>query len=213
MVDELAASALRGGWDTALLAPIAEINQYLLETLRAAAVSEERSRAPRLLALLREDWARLDRPGLQRLADCPYLLLDVGFSQPARWERLFAGVMDAAAASGYFERTVAVALLRRALMLGWHLARSNRLGARVLCGMSSAAAERLGNCRLQDLELLAERGAATLTPCWEQQPRVWQQLLRAAAVGQARQLRSAQLRGLQLLAAACAPCGAEAGSC
>lgn len=212
MVEELQ-PALPGGWDPALLAPIAEVNQYLLEALRATAMASDRPRLPRLLTLLREDWIRLDRAALERLAACPYLLLDVGFSRPGRWERLAEGVMDAPAASGYFEGAGAVALLRRALMLGWHLARSNRIGARLVCGMSAAVAERLASSRLQDLELLAERSAAALAPRWEQQPRVWQQLLRAACLGQPRQLRAVQLRGLQLLAAACAPCGAEAGWC
>jgi hypothetical protein len=213
MVEELQ-PALLGGWDPALLAPIAEVNQYLLEALRAAAMASDRPRVPRLLTLLREEWTRLDRVALERLAACPYLLLDAGFSQPGRWERLAGGVMDApAAASGYLEGPEAVALLRRALMLGWHLARSNRIGARLVCGMSMAVAERLGSSRLQDLELLAERSAAALAPRWEQQPRVWQQLLRAACLGQSRQLRTAQLRGLQLLAAACVPYAAEAGWC
>ena len=91
-----------------------------------------------------------------------------------------------------------------------HLARANQLAARVLLGMSGAAAQRLAMIRLQELDALAEGAAASAVPRWEQQPRVWQQLLRAARRGQAPQLRAAQLRGLQLLAAGC---GGEPGSC
>src|SRR5580704_1852901 len=155
MMDDVPPVALLGAWDAGLLAPITEINQYLLEALRAAAIDAPRPRSPRLLSLLRADWARLDAAALERLAACPYLLIDAGFSQPGRWERLAASVMDAPAPSGYFEGPDGVALLRRTLMLAWHLARSNRLGARVLFGMSADCAERIGRSRLQDLETLA----------------------------------------------------------
>lgn len=212
MLDEAPLTSF-GTWDATLLAPVAEINQQLLIALRSAALDANGARLPRLLTALREDWARLDQAALERLAACPYLLLDAGFSQPSCWERLSGTVMDAPAGSRYLPAADATALLRRALLLGWHLARANRLAARVLFGMSAAAVEWLGSRRLQELESLAERGVALLGPRWEQQPRVWQQLMRAAMRGPALQLRAAQLRGLQLMAASSAGCGGELGSC
>ncbi len=208
MLDETP-SMLSGAWDTALLAPIAEINQALLEVLRAAAQDPTRPRVPSLLLALRGDWLRLDQAALERAAACPYLLLDAGLAQPSFGERTPAGVMERPA-SGYLSGAEGVALVRRALLLGWHLTRSNRLAARVLLGMSGTVAQRLAISRLQELDALAERAACGVKPRWEQQPRVWEQLLRAARRGPAQQLRSAHLRGLQLLAAAC---GSEPGSC
>jgi hypothetical protein len=193
-----------GVWDATLLAPIAEINQDLLAALRATALSDTQPRCPRLLAELREEWSRLDPAALEALARCPYLLLDV-FTAGRRWETFLGSVLEEAAPSGYFTAAEGITLLRRTLLLGWHMARANRLGARLLLGMSATCAERLGNTRLQELENLAEQGASGLAPRWEQQPRVWQQLLRAAAQGQALQLRAAQLRGWQLMAAAWTP--------
>lgn len=208
MLDETP-STLSGGWDTGLLAPIAEINQALLEALRTAAQDRSRARLPCLLLALRAEWVRLDQAALERAAACPYLLLDAGFASPSLGERTLPGVMDAPA-SGYLSGAEGVALVRRALLLGWHLARSNRLAARVLLGMSAPQAQRLALSRLQELDALAERAAGGVTPRWERQPRVWQQLLRAARCGPATQLRAAHLRGLQLLAAGC---GSEPGSC
>ncbi len=208
MLDETP-SMLSGAWDAALLAPIAEINQALLEALRAAAQDPSRALLPPLLLGLREEWIRLDQAALERAAACPYLLLDTGVAQLTCIEAASAGVMDAPA-SGYLSGAEGVALMRRALLLGWHLARANRLAARVLFGMSAPVAQRLALSRLQDLDALAERSAPGVKPRWEQQPRVWQQLLRAARRGAAMQLRAAHLRGLQLLAGGC---GGEPGSC
>ena len=94
MLDEMP-SALSGAWDTALLAPIAEINQALLEALRTAALDPSRTRLPRLLLTLRADWGRLDQAALERAAACPYLLLDAGLAQPSFGESPLRGVMDA----------------------------------------------------------------------------------------------------------------------
>ena len=65
---------LSGAWDSALLAPVAEINEQMLECLRllaaadAGAARPAHAGAPRLVALLREDWRRLDAKALRRLA-------------------------------------------------------------------------------------------------------------------------------------------------
>lgn len=200
---------LGGAWDQALLGPVADINERMLECLRHAALADAAgppglaavaSLPPPLLSLPAPLWQALDAAALRRLAACPYLLIDVGFGQPERWERWLPCAVRDAPAAGYFQGPEGVALVRRTLVFAWHLARSNRLGARVLLGMSPRAAERIAESRLQDLDTLAERGCPWAAPRWERQPQIWRQLLAAAAGPQA-QLRQAQLHGLQLLAA------------
>jgi hypothetical protein len=148
-------------WDGTMLEPVAEINAFMLETLRATAAAEEHS-SLRLVSGLRELWRELDAPAQQRLAHCPYLLLDAGFACRERWERPAPerGVMDGGGSHGYFASPRGVALVRRTLVFAWHLARSNRLPARVLLGMSAECAERIAASALRDLEALAELGAA-----------------------------------------------------
>ncbi len=209
MLEDLHPPPLSGAWDSALLAPVAEINEQMLECLRSvaleAAASDAAPAAPRLVTLLSEDWRALDAKAQRRLSACPYLLLDAGFAQPQRWEWLIsAQVMDATVRGGYFSGRAGVALVRRTLVLAWHLARSNRVTARVILGMSALAAERIANARLADLEALAELAPGWITPRWEQQTNVWRQLLAAGCRGHAPLLRQAQLRGLQLLARASA---------
>ena len=203
MSEDLQPAPVSGAWDSALLAPVAEINEQMLECLRqmAAEALPESGAAPRLVTALREDWRRLDAGAQRRLAACPYLLLDAGFAQPQRWDWMgAAGVMDATVRSGYFSGRGAVALVRRTLVLAWHLARSNRVTARVIFGMSALTAERIAATRLTDLEGLAELAPGWIVPRWEQQPNVWRQLIAAACRGQPLLLRQVQLRGLQLLA-------------
>jgi hypothetical protein len=73
-------------WDEGMLTPVAELNELLLEILRTLA-TDPRPALPRLVAELRPLWRGADDAALQRLARCPYLLLDAGFAAPERWER------------------------------------------------------------------------------------------------------------------------------
>jgi hypothetical protein len=211
MHDDFHPAPLSGAWDSALLGPVAEINEQMLECLQLIALDDAPD-APRLVAALRDDWRRLDAKVLRRLSACPYLLLDAGFAQPQRWDWMAAaGVMDATPRCGYFSGRGGVALVRRTLVLAWHLARSNRVTARVILGMSALTAERIAASRLVDLETLAELCPGWIMPRWEAQPNVWRQLIEAGCRGQPLLLRQAQLRGLQLLARAGAARGAADG--
>ncbi|HTW73817.1 MAG TPA: hypothetical protein VMD56_02720 [Steroidobacteraceae bacterium] len=219
MLEEPEMPPLGGAWDRALLGPVADINERMLECLHGAALAGAAgtlgaahtgvplepaagvaARAPALLSQLAPLWQALDAAALRRLAGCPYLLIDVGFDQPERWERLQACAVRDSPADGYFRGPEGVALLRRTLVFAWHLARSNRLGARVLLGMGPRTAECIAQLRLQDLDTLPERGCPWAAPRWERRPQVWRQLL-GAATGPQAQLQYVQLHGLQLLAA------------
>ena len=202
-------------WTQALLAPIVEINERMLERLHAHAcvcrASADRARAageaPELLQALLPEWCGLDSVAQRRLAQCPYLLLDAGFAEPARWQAAAGQVVQEAVPPhhepDFFVADQSwIALRRRALLLGWHLARAQPLAARVLLGMSPASAECIAASRLTDLEELAE-GAGRMAPRWEGQPQIWRQLLRASH-GAGEGLRWTLLRGLQLLAGASA---------
>jgi hypothetical protein len=188
-------------WDGASLAAVAEINELMLERLRESALqSQER---PRLVEALREWWCLLDDNARQRLARCPYLLLDAEFDCPARWQpaSLVSGVRDVRATEGYFHSAAGVAVVRRSLMLAWHLARSSRLTARILLGMNPECAEGIAGSALKHLEGLAELRPGWIVPRWEAQPLIWRQMIEAAVGGSDAALRRVQRRGLQLMAA------------
>jgi hypothetical protein len=189
-----------GQWDEELLLPVAEINELLLALLRdRAAIAAP---APRLIGDLRALWGQADHVALQRLARCPYLLLDAGFAEPACWERHTSGglIRDGGASGGYFESPDGVSLLRHALVFARYLARSHRPSARVLLAMVPECAEQLAARSLKELEALAGLAPAWIAPRWDGQIAVWRQMLQAAVAGQEEALRRAQVRGLQLMA-------------
>jgi hypothetical protein len=188
-------------WDEGMLTPVAELNELLLEILRTMA-TDPRPGAPRLVAELRPLWRTADDAALQRLARCPYLLLDAGFAAPERWEgmALEGAVMDGSRPRGCFASSAGIALVRHALVFARHLARSHRLTARVLLGLAPECAERIAVRSLRDLEALAEQCPPWIAPRWEAQPAVWRQMLQAAVEGP-EALRRVQTRGLQLMAA------------
>ncbi len=199
-------------WDRSVLENVSEINDQLLSYLAQQAGIAELSRQWPLLDELREQWADLSEGARGRLADCPYLLIDGGFAQALNWSAArVPGVQDGpdAAAPRIF-RDDAVPLIRRMLLLAWHLARSNRIAARMVLGMSQECAERLASYRLQELELLAELRPEWIRPRWSERLGVWRQLLLAAGGAVPGELRRAQLRGVQLLAASLIAPGSDA---
>jgi hypothetical protein len=195
------AVAKQGAWDAGALALVAELNEQLLELLQAAADTQAGA-GLRLIRALRAEWVELSASARQRLALCPYLLIDAGFTQPERWQSTVGvRVMDASAGHGYFTLHTGPPLLRRTLLLAWHLARCNRLVARIALGMSTACVECVAQYRLRDLEWLAELAPPWIRPRWENQPRIWRELIAAARGDNAVLLRQLQLRGVTLLAA------------
>ncbi len=190
-------------WDHSVLENVCEINDQLLSYLARQADIAELSRQWPLLGELREQWAELNEGARARLADCPYLLIDGGFAQSLNWSAAHVpGVQDGpAAAAPRIFCDEAVPLIRRMLLLAWHLARSNRMAARMVLGMSVECAERLASYWLQELELLAELRPEWIRPRWSERPGVWRQLLHAAGRAVPDELRRAQLRGVQLMAA------------
>jgi hypothetical protein len=195
------ASALAGVWDAAVLGPVREINAQVVDMLCEAAAAAGDGSAG-LLAVVRGEFLQAPAAARRRLASCPYLLLDAGFGESARWARP-PGVRDAPLAGAAEPAGVdcGVGLARRALVLGWHLARSNRLAARVALGMTPACAELVGGLRLRDLEAFAETDRGCVRLRWESRPELWRPLLRAALVERPATLAGLQMRGLQLLAA------------
>lgn len=197
------ATSSGSAWDAALMGPVAEINEQLLECLRSMAVGDGAPgfETPRLLQSTQAHWRRLDATAMRRLAGCPYLLLDLRLAQPALWQRTtIDAVRDQPQQDAYFSAPAGVALLRRTLVLAWHVARSNRLMAALVLGMSPAVADSLGARRLCELEAIAERAPAWMTPRWERQPVVWRQMIEAACGSDTLALRAVTMRGWQLLA-------------
>ena len=188
------------GWDPGLQAQIAELNAQLLELLRQRARAQPPGGVVPAFAGLGPLLQRLGEPALQALARSPYLLLDAGFARPGYWDGAVHEAEDSRS-GGWLAPAVDPDLVRRTVMLGWHLARANPYAARISLGMTPQCARVIARMRLRDLEMLVDRRAASCRLRWEDRPAVWRQVLEAAVNGPVGQLETLQLRGLQLLAA------------
>jgi hypothetical protein len=198
-------AATSGNWDIGLLEPLTAINERVLEALAAGAAAGGPSCSP-LCQAPNIPWRTLGLEARQRLASCPYLLIDGGFARPELWVRpLGSGVRDARPGGRAFAAVLGSSTVRCMLMLAWHLARANRLAGRIALGLSEPCAALIAAGRLRDMEALAEAGPWWISPRWESRSEIWRQLLEAAVCPRPGRLRTMQLRGLQLLAASVLP--------
>jgi len=172
--------------------PLAELNAEILEVLAGSHSS------------LQWQWRALGEAARVRLAQCPFLLADAGFSRPRLWSGLAgAGVHEAPPpvhANGQ-RCLLPTPLLRRVLLFAWHLARANPTGARIALGMCEACLRMVAASRFADLEALAERRPAWIRVRWDDRPEIWRAWLTAAAQESAAEFERLQLWGLQMLAA------------
>jgi hypothetical protein len=191
---------------------VADLNAQCIDFLAAMAAAEVRH-CPALFAGQAAFWHELPARARQRLASAPWLLVDGGFGDPARWRNLDQRMvhdLPAHQADAVFTGAGAADFIRRVLVLGWHLARAERQLARVVLGMSTACAELLARLRLQDLDWLALHRPGWVRPRWERQPQVWRHLLLAARDPGGAALTHVSLRGLQLMASSVLAAGGVA---
>ena len=186
-------------------APLTELNAECLGLLsaRAAEVVCNASNPPLLLAL-RAPWESLTSQATRRLAAAPFSLFDAGFASASRWLELRGRAVQELTPRTehiFFDPVAARSITRRALVYGWHLARSRPRAACLVFGCTNASVEALAACSLSVLEAAADRNAARLRPRWPHQLKFWRELLAAASAADDRRLHDLLLSGIQRLAA------------
>jgi hypothetical protein len=193
-----------GGWlRPGTLDTLLELNELGLALLADEAMRRGATACP-LLRQVADLWRMLDAPARRRAAACPYLLLDAGFADAARWRagaQPQVGDADSLAYTAFFTVSAASEVAQLVFTYAWHLARSQPAAARLLLGMPPACAALIGRCTLRQIRSLAESRSDWLKPRWPGRVQVWCDLLLAAAAGEGQALERARLRGLTLLAA------------
>jgi len=194
-------AATRSWLRSETLDTLLELNELSLALLAEQAGARGAAACP-LLRQVSELWRILDAPARRRAAGCPYLLLDAGFADAARWRhcaQLQVGDAHGACAA-FFTVPSATEVARLVFTYAWHLACAQPAAARLLLGMPPATAALIAQCTLRRIQALAESRREWLRPRWPARVEVWREVLLAAASGEGQALESARLRGLTLLA-------------
>jgi len=182
-----------------------ELNEQCLELLAEQSLASA-SQGSLLLRQVGDIWRTLDGEARLRAAACPYLLVDVGFSDPNRWRCMgapYIGDTMRASYGAFFTVSRALTVARQVFIYAWHLARSKDITAQLLLGMPTPCMQLISACTLPQIHGLAERHPDWLRPRWPHRVKVWRELLLAAASGEVVALENARMHGLQLLAAEC----------
>jgi hypothetical protein len=175
-------SCLRRSWISgAAVQSLLELNAECVQLL-AEQARDPRARPVPVLRPFAELWRSLTTMARQRLARCPYLLVDLGFADPERWRfrELAVRDLERAAYAAFFNIPRAATVARRVFAFAWDLARTEEVAARFLLGMPAHCTSLIRSLTVRELDELAERHADWLLPRWHRYPKIWRNLLVAA---------------------------------
>ena len=186
-----------------LLRSVRELNRRFLDLAGAGRSGGEwMPRVPADLAL-RIAGLTLDRRAA--LSTCPYALFDMRFCDDAHWRSaLQSGVTWRVNDVSHVDGGTAE-FVQLALFYSWHLAASSPHAATLILGMSERTARSFAGITLDKLPGLCESQRHHLSLRWAHCKSYWFAMTGAASVPESRNLRRAQLFGLQVAAAARLP--------
>jgi hypothetical protein len=184
-------------WFAAARKPLREINARLLELLALASHNpgaDSRSASGELHEILQH----MDPAARERAAACPYLLVDVGFQDGARWANAAIDLEPPVGTPAFFPQAQGIELTHMTLTFAWSLVRSHRDAASLLLGIPTAIAVIIAELSLQELQHIATGHYDWIRPRWEHRPEVWRRLLATANSVKASSLVHLGLHGLHL---------------
>jgi len=185
--------------DASCLEPVRELNERFLDLLaRAARLDGEHCQLD-IVRLHLDLWLGLPDAIRVRAAQFPFLLVNVHFERDEWWQQSADGHSDnGTVLSNVLPRKLAIELMHDALLLAWHIARSNST-ANVLLAMSPGVATAVANLRLCDIRRLAQSQHRHLRPRWEQLPLFWRHLLHAAGSSDGDAIDNLRVHGVQMI--------------
>ncbi|WP_157995386.1 hypothetical protein [Peristeroidobacter soli] len=140
---------------------------------------------------------------LAQIAHCPFLLLDIAFNDPTRWQiseddrvAMTRAVLPVATDP---LQTRLENLARAACFLAWHLARNDAIAARLALGATAQTAATIARLSLPDLLQIAtcEVHRGQVRPRWHDRPDVWHRLIYVARSSEYARVAPVTAHGLQ----------------
>jgi hypothetical protein len=181
-----------------VLASIQAINRDFLRIIAAAEFAHT-WQGQRFLGALSATIAGADADALAHALRFPFLFVDLGFSDTGHWDPVGARQRihdDDDVPARLKERLLPV--VRSALGLALHLARTDRDAALVLMGLSPEVADMLVARGFHELDTLTLIGMSVIRPRWHGLPVVWHQVFTADNAMPVESIRDFVLHALQL---------------
>lgn len=184
-----------------LVRSLLELNEQILQLIFAQSSTMD-AYSNMMLRQFKELWKALNLGGQERMAGCPYLLADLGFTQVQRWSGCEEPAKeDGLADAPFFTVPGVAALARQVFTYAWDLARTEEGGARIVLGMPAHCTAQIRSLTVRQIVELAEVHRDWLWPRWPRGGKVWRDLLLAAASGDIPQLERARAHGHDLIEA------------
>jgi hypothetical protein len=149
----------------------------------------------------------LSPQSMRAVAAMPYTLYSLGFEEEHFWDAVCANA-TASTPSSVTQRYANVGdasahytFCNLALLHAWHVAATNTMAARVVYAMPYVTARRLACTPLWQIRCIAASYGVLMLPRWPTNPAFWPDLIRFAAINDARRLHMTRLLGTQLISA------------
>jgi hypothetical protein len=180
---------------------MSRLNEMMIEILVDLA---RRPQAPpigySIVNPLRQRLRMIDAPSRRRLAELPFLLVDLSLTDDAIWDKALHpvrhGVERPRRRSADEARSMVLA--RGVTLLAWHVVNANMGGAAVHFGMSQGVADLLRKADVLELDSAGTRLAPHCRPRWSDRPSAWSYLL-TRSHAELSPMRDETVYGLQLL--------------
>lgn len=182
-----------------MLRAVQHVNAQLLRVLMDIAELPRADFPPSIIALGRA-LKQVEPAARDRLAHCPFFLVDAGFHDAARW-RAAREALEHPAAEGASEagdHGKRIRLARSTLLTAWDIIRVNPEAADLILGASTECSRVISACTFPELQEMAERHFEWVRPRWETRLENWYRLI-SVAQSPPGSLASVGLRGLFLL--------------
>lgn len=163
-----------------------QLNEQCIDLFCELAIDSSPEIPWSLVTANRDLWIRLDASARKRLAQFPFVIVDVCFKDEAWW-RTVAQAQPAAprthTAPGTMPSTRHDHLVLETLMFAWQAAREDRYIAQMVFAMTPQVADRIAALTMQQVRTIAVEGSRYLRIRWDNEPQFWRELLICAREG------------------------------
>lgn len=137
-----------------------------------------------MLRTNRNLWCQLTPEARWRLADFPFVIVDVRFRDDNWWHvrgEVRDGVISQRSASDESLAGPRQSLLLETLMFAWQVAREDSGVAQILFAMTQTVARVISSLPMQEIRTLAHDQSSFLRVRWDNDAQIWRDLLVAVA--------------------------------